>query len=536
METVFQYIRKDNRLAILSWLTLLGVVICVFIMHAQEFRGAPLITSALAGMAVILRYVLNRRNKSLVPVTLMLTALALGTYITHVHPRLAKFVVGKRVASYHYFMGSKYFKELGYYGLYRYTLLADKESPVPRLSGIKEIRHLEDLTRVSASEAIDQATNEKNQYFTKNRWREFKMDWRPMARGSATWKRKLNDHGFNPPPFWNVIPGLIAQHVNTPDKTLYMAVRLVDLVIFLLLLVAVAYYIGIDYALLCYIFVNASVVLYYPHGFIDTYFQYQWLNSLILAMLFYRLGHMKLAGISFAYSAMVRIFPIVLIAGPGVIWLRKLIQDRRLTKKETSFLISFSLAGIIFFMIGLTQGKGVESTRQFIQNITFHADNIKFDSNKFGLKRLMSVDFSKPFERVKHEDRPVNFKHNRNMYMVFWLLLVGLNIGAMAFCSDSDAWAIPLGIGLIFALMTASRYYYLVLLIFFIPERAKSASGFAAMSAALIFFVHGIYIFYRGGGYGGFTLGNMCLLVAFLLFPLSLLISKQLYNNSRAVP
>ena len=163
MVNIFQYIRKDNSLEILSWLALLGVVMCIFIMHAEEFRGAPLITSALAGMAVILRYVLNRKNKSLAPVTLMLMVLVLGTYITHVHPRLAKFVVRKRVASYHYFMGSKYFKELGYYGLYRYTLLADKESPVPRLDGLKEIRHLEDLTRVSASEAIEQARKEKDQ-------------------------------------------------------------------------------------------------------------------------------------------------------------------------------------------------------------------------------------------------------------------------------------------------------------------------------------------------------------------------------------
>jgi len=535
MEKFFQYIKKFMSLDIFSWATLCAVVICTFAMHAQGFRGPSLITSILAGIAVILRYFLNRKNKSLIPVTLMLIVLILGTYITHVHPRLAKFVARKRVASYHYFMGSKYFKELGYYGLYRYTLLADKESPVPRLNGLKEIRHLEDLSRVSASEAIEQARKEKNQYFSVKRWREFKMDWRPMARGSETWKRKLNDHGFNPPPFWNFIPGLIAQHVNTSDKTLYMAVRLVDLIIFILLLFAVAYYIGIDYAFLCYIFVNASVVLYYPHGFVDTYFQYQWLNSLILAMLFYRMGHMKLAGISFAYSAMVRIFPIVLIAGPGVIWLRKLIQDRRLPKKETSFLISFSLACIIFFMIGFTQGKGLDSTKQFIQNITFHADNIKFDGNKFGLKRLMSVDFSKPFERVRNDDRPENFKSNRNMYILFWILLVGLNIGAMAVCSDDDAWAIPLGIGLIFALMTASRYYYLMLLIFFIPERSKSNSGFAAMSAAVIFFVHGVYIFYRGGGYGGFTLGNMCLLAAFLIFPLSLLLSKLVQINKQAV-
>jgi hypothetical protein len=535
MGKIFQHFRKIHSLDILSWGALFATVIGTLCLYNYEFRGTPLITSFFAGIAIVLRYFLSRKKRPLYPVMLMLIVLASVTYITHVHPRLAKFVIRKRVASYHYFMGSKYFSELGYYGLYRYTLLADKESSVPRLDELKEIRHLEDLTRVSASQAIEKARKEKKKYFSEARWQEFKKDWRPMARGSETWGRKLNDHGFNPPPFWNVVPGAIAQYVNTSDKTFYMAVRLADLAIFLILLCAVAYYIGIENALLCYIFVNASVVLYYPHGFIDTYFQYQWLNSLILAMLFYRTGRMKLAGISFAYSAMVRIFPLVLMAGPGVIWLRKLIHDRRFPKKETSFLISFSVACVIFIMIGFTQGKGLDSTKQFIRNITFHADNIKFDSNKFGLKRLMSVDFTKPFERVRKEDRAGNFENNRTIYYLFWSLLVGMNIAAMYVRSDDDAWVIPLGIGLIFALMTASRYYYLMLLIFFLPDREKLNSGFAVMSAAVIFLAHGIYIFYRGGGYGGFTLGNICFLIAFLIFPLSLLLPKINYMNKQAV-
>jgi len=536
MERIFQHIRKINSLDIFSWGTLLATTICTLLLYNYEFRGTPLITSFFAGIAIVLRYFLSLKKRPLFPVMLMLIVLAAGIYITHVHPRLTKFVIKKRVASYHYFMGSKYFSELGYYSLYRYTLLADKESAVPRLDDLKEIRHLEDLSRVSASQAIEKARKEKKEYFSEERWQEFKKDWRPMARGSETWGRKLNDHGFNPPPFWNVIPGMIAQKISTTNKTVYMAVRLADLAIFFILLCAVACYLGIDNALLCYIFVNASVVLYYPHGFIDTYFQYQWLNSLILAMLFYRTGRMKLAGISFAYSAMVRIFPIVLMIGPGVIWLRKLIHDGRLPKKETSFLLSFSVACVIFFMIGFTQGKGLDSTKQFIRNITFHADNIKFDSNKFGLKRLMSVDFTKPFERVRNEDRADNFKNNRTLYYLLWVLLVGLNIAAIYVCSDDDAWAIPLGIGLIFALMTASRYYYLMLLIYFIPDSKKLNSGFAVLSATVIFQVHGIYIFYRGGSYGGFTLGNICFLLAFLIFPLSLLVSKINHMNKQAVP
>ncbi len=494
-----------------------------------------MIISLLTGIALVLRYFLAKKNKSLLPVTLMLAVFVAGIYFAQMHPRLARFVSRERVASYHYFLGSKYFSELGYYGLYRYTLLADKESSTPRLRDIKQIRHLEDLSRIPAAQAIEKAKKEKDDYFSEARWFEFKQDWRLMARGSATWERKLNDHGFNPPPFWNFIPGIIAQHVNTSDSTLYMAVRLVDLTVFLVLLCAVAYFTGLDNALLCYIFVNAAVVLYYPHGFVDTYFQFQWLNFMILTMIFYRTGRVKLAGVSLAYSAMVRIFPLVLVAGPGIIWLRKLIHDRKLPKKETSFLISFSVACIIFFLIGLTQGKGFESTKQFVRNITFHADAIKFDSNKFGLKRLMSVNLSRPFERAGKEDRPENFKNNRNTYYLFWVLLVGLNVAAIYFKSDDDAWVIPLSIGLIFALMTTSRYYYLMLLIFFIPDHKKMNSRFAIFSAAVVFLVHGIFIFYRGAGYGGFTLGNICFLIAFLILPLSLLLDRFFNMKKQAV-
>jgi len=177
----------------------------------------------------------------------------------------------------------------------------------------------------------------------------------------------------------------------------------------------------------------------------------------------------------------------------------------------------------------------MESTRQFVRNITFHANAIKFDSNKFGLKRLMSTDLSRPFKRVRKEDREINFQKNRNAYYLFWILLVGLNVAAIYVNSDEDAWVIPLSIGLIFALMTASRYYYLMLLIFFIPDRNKMNSGFAVMSATLVFLAHGIYIFYRGGGYGGFTLGNICFLIAFLVFPMSLLLKKFVIMKQQVV-
>jgi hypothetical protein len=506
----------------------------VLLLYIQDVPGSAMILSFLTAPVVVLRFFLARKRKHLWPVTVMLAILAAGAYFIHMNARLTKFISRGTVGSYHYFLGSKYFKELGYYGLYRYTLLADQESRPPRLRRLKHIRHLEDLSTVPVKDAIAKAKDEKWNYFTRERWEEFKSDWEPMAKASRQWNRKLNDHGFNPPPFWNLIPGMIAQHIQTRDRLKYTVVRLIDLLLFLALLGIAAYVTGLDGALSCYIFVNASVILYYPHGFVDTYFQFQWLNALIATMLFYRLGRMNLAGISLAYAGMVRIFPLVLAVGPGVVWLRKLIQKRSLPRKETAFLASLVIAGAVFGLLGLTQGKGLSSTRESLQNITQHADFIKFDTNKFGLQRLMSIDLFKPLETISGLDnRARNFEDNRPIYYFLWALLMGLNLAAMVFDMDDDAWVIPLGIGLIFALMTASRYYYLVLLVYLIPGRKKQNSWFATMSISTIFLVHSLFIFYRGDSYGAFTLGNIGILFALIVFPLSLLVKKYLDHQSQ---
>jgi hypothetical protein len=91
---------------------------------------------------------------------------------------------------------------------------------------------------------------------------------------------------------------------------------------------------------------------------------------------------------------------------------------------------------------------------------------------------------------------------------------------------DDDAWVIPLGVGLIFALMTASRYYYLMLVVFLIPGRKKQNSWFATLSISIIFLVHAVFVFYRGDRYGAFTLGNIGFLFGFIIFTLSLLFKK----------
>jgi len=500
----------------------------IFWLYQSRIPGRPLIISFITSIVVISHYFLAKNKLPVIHITIMLIILAIGSYFIQVNSRLTRMISPGRVGAFHYFMGSKYFKELGYFGLYRYSLLADHESGLPRLRNLTHIRHLEDLSFTTVEKALTQAKKEKHEYFTEDRWKEFKSDWGPMVKASRQWKRKLNDHGFNPPPFWNFIPGFVAQHVNTYERAAYTAVRLIDLSLFVLILCGAAYYMGANSALLSYIFVNAAVVLYYPHGLVDSFLQFQWFLALIITMMLYRFGRMKLAGVTLAYATMLRIFPLVLIAGPGVVWLRKLIQERRLPKIETGFLVSFGIAATIFGLLGLTQGKGVASTRQFLQNITHHAESIKFDSNKFGLKRLMSVDLKNPLKRVRDNgDREKNFKNNRAVYIILWVLLIGLNIAAMASNIDDDAWVIPLGAGLIFAIMTASRYYYLMLIIFFIFDRKLRDNWFVMLSIAGIFLVHSSFIFYRGSGYGAFTLGNIGFLFAFILFPASLLIDKH---------
>ncbi|MDP8225047.1 MAG: hypothetical protein P9L99_16930 [Candidatus Lernaella stagnicola] len=481
---------------------------------------------------VIGRYFLARYKKPRWPATVALVLIALFVYGTQVHVRLTRYLERGSYGTFHYFIGSKYFDELGYFSLYRMTLLVDDQGS-QRLKGhVRRIRNLEDYSWQKYDHALNEARREGPQIFTPERWQEFRSDVGPMLRQTDvdTWNKLLTDHGFNPAPFWNVLPGAVAQHIEVKNRKAHTYWRVVDVLMFVLVLIALAVLCGLDSALLIFIFTNVN--WYYPSHFHPTFFQFMWLHTLILAMVFYRRNRMATSGAFFALSAALRIFPMVFLAGPGIIWLRRIWKERKLPRKQTFFLASFTITFVLAGLLGLTQGKGLQSTVQFAKNITMHAEEIRFAANKFGLTRLMCIDSADPGNHIRVPEREKNYANRPVSSRALWLLLVGLALAAMWIKIDDDHWVVPLGNVLIFALMVTSRYYYLMLVVFLIPGRDRQAHWFATISAAWIFFMHGLmFPLAKFNDWLAFTWGNFGFFLMFVGLPAALLIYR--YREKR---
>ncbi|HEU0052864.1 MAG TPA: hypothetical protein VFQ39_06790, partial [Longimicrobium sp.] len=171
------------------------------------------------------RPVAERRKRA---VGLSLAAMAVAAYFAGA---AFSFRAGFHVwDQYHYFVGAKYFRELGYDGLYRCATVAMDDLgrvTVPgALTGLpttidlraearapgRLIRNLgvdNELIPAAAALADPGACRGR---FSPKRWDAFKADVRffRLAAGPDDWARMQRDHGYNPPPGWTLAGAALA--------------------------------------------------------------------------------------------------------------------------------------------------------------------------------------------------------------------------------------------------------------------------------------------------------------------------------------
>jgi len=97
--------------------------------------------------------------------------------------------------AFHYFMGAKYFPEVGYSGLYEATLVAAHD--LGALQAIAAVRDLMSYT-VRPAGAVD--ADAVRARFSKERWRQFKDDLVFFGARIDAWPELLLDRGYNDPP------------------------------------------------------------------------------------------------------------------------------------------------------------------------------------------------------------------------------------------------------------------------------------------------------------------------------------------------
>jgi ABC-type multidrug transport system fused ATPase/permease subunit len=151
---------------------------------------------------------------------------------------------------------------------------------------IKQIRDLNDYSKIRRKTRFAARGRESEQDFTDERWESFNGNWTLQTAyfnddHSRRLGEKANDHGFNPPPFWTVIPTFVATRVDLADGPAYAWARVIDLSMLFLVCLLAAIFLGLDTGALMFIY--AFTAWYYRNNFIAPFFNFMWLWTLALS-------------------------------------------------------------------------------------------------------------------------------------------------------------------------------------------------------------------------------------------------------------
>lgn len=419
----------------------------------------------------------------------LLAALALATLFAWWHPYRGSLRAWLHVGdSFHYYMGSKYFEELGYTRLYDCAVIADAEAGLRSRLEHTEIRNLETNQIESASRVLETPWACKR-HFTPERWRAFSEDLRFFRRRLTLplWFKLRVDHGYNPPPTWTMV-GLLLTGKGPPGRIRFFLLTAIDPLLLAAMFAALAWAFG--WRVLCIAFIywgtNQAASWEWVGGSI---LRFDWLAAAVGALCCWKRGRPVAAGLLLAWSVGVRIFPIAIVAGIALATLLRMFRERSAapTPSERRFAVAF-VAGIAVILSLSSLVVGPQSWLGFVRNSRLH---LATDSvNRTGLRPLLAYRFETrlamtiddraldPFARWKRI-RAETFAHRRPLFAVVATAFVALLLLALR---GQPPWvAGVLGIGMLPSLVELGGYYFGVLLAYACLVERREDVGVALM-------------------------------------------------------
>jgi hypothetical protein len=386
---------------------------------------------------------------------------------------------------YHYYVGTKYARELGYTNLYGATLAADQEGGLryhnPR-NAIRDLStaELRDVGGVAAESARYRSR------FSDPRWREFVADitWFKMQLPAHRWSLVLADHGYNGTPAWSfVVGGLVSRHLSVRNPISRWLMLALDPLLLLAAVVGVARAFGLRTAFIMVIFVGTHYLLSWGHlkgALLRTDFA----MASVLAVCLVKQRHYKIAGVLLGWAVLSRIFPAFLLVGPSVLFLWRFARTRCMDRQLLG-LLGACAATLTLVVLG--------SCAYFGTTEIWHEWNLKIATHyssgsdwDLGYRTIAEASFVRgvPVRAVADAivKYPVLFLGAPGTIVALLLVLPALTF----IRGLEDHEALAYGFVFVFLLSLASYYYYLILcvpLLFFAPqlERPQHALGVAFM-------------------------------------------------------
>jgi len=389
----------------------------------------------------------------------------------------------------HYYLGSKYFDELGYEGLYTAMLRAEAEAYQDRFTTL-EARDLatNELVHIRA---LLVRSDEVKSAFTPERWEDFKQDVALFREWlGPQYKSLFVDHGFNPTPLWPVLGGALANLVPAGSRTGVRLLALIDPVLLLAAFAAVRWAFGWTAAL--FGLIHFCLIFGASFGWTGgAFLRYLWFASLLAASCCLRKERHALAGALTAVAATLRVFPALFALPIAVKALHGLWRERRVAPSHRRFLAAAALTGAGLFLAGGLQERGLGAWAEFRANLQKHMDTIS--PNIVGLTNALAYR-STPEKLTLEELRESRDRRVIvNRIQVGTLFVAALVAVALLVPRMDDVSATLLAIPLLLTGLNLASYYYVVLVLLAVanwdrPRRLAALFGLELASHALLLF------------------------------------------------
>lgn len=347
-------------------------------------RACEVLKGMVAFAAALLTVLDARRTRSGRPFperARKLVALALAVSAVFLYLLASRFrypVFYHRWDQYHYYLGSRYFPELGYDALYRCTAVAQDEvgevldesrGQARRLDLRAEVRRPgRKIRNLSADNLLVEAAavlgepDRCRSRFTPARWEQYKADAAFFATQSGLddyWADMQLDHGYNPPPVWTLVGHALASlHGPGPVFRLGGVTVLYVQLLALLDLVLLA---GM-FALLRWAFgwrVSAVAAVFWgtqaasPASWtLGAMLRQDWLFLFVAAACLARRRFFALSGAALAYASLLRVFPALAALGWVTVAGLHLARHRRLKPEHVRTLGGAIVAAAV--LVGLS--------------------------------------------------------------------------------------------------------------------------------------------------------------------------------------
>jgi hypothetical protein len=429
---------------------------------------------------------------------------------------------------YHYYLGSKYFREIGYDRLYTCTAIAEVEQGRGAQIRKREIRDLSEKNLIvpTTDTYIFKDPGQCKDHFTPERWEEFKKDiaWFEQSSRGDYWENMQKDHGYNPPPVWTMTGKLFASLAPAGDG-FFKLLALLDIGLQLGAILMLNWAFGWRVMAIATVFwgCNAPANFYWTGG---AFLRQDWIFFLLASVCLTRKRKFMLGGAALAWSSLLRIFPVALFGGAGLVMLMTWLRTRRLDKDHLRFFAGSALAAAVLVPASIAVA-GPHSYRDFAAHIGLHKDTPL--TNHMGLETMLvhNWDGRMVFTRDERLDDPFeNWKLGRTerkqaMKPVF-LAINALMLGWLAWAlrRTRSLWiGIALTVPLIPCLSNLTCYYYSIFLAMAVlyrvrPTLAPAYLALAGASQVLLWRFYWIDDKYTAESYLFFAFG-LCALYAY---------------------